>query len=149
MEAKHKFKIVGLHHLGMVPKDLAQARHFFGTVLGLIESSTENVPEQKVQVNFFDSANDPTRTSRGPSQLELLDPLMPDSPIAKFLAKGGGIHHIALKVDDIDKAISHLKSHHIKMIDEVAKRGAHSTKVAFVHPHATGGFLVELVQDHL
>ncbi len=130
----------------MVPKDMAQARRFFGDILGLAAMGSEIVPQQKVQVSFLDSCNKDAKTNLSSGRLELLEPLIDDSPIAKYLAKGGGIHHIALEVDNITAAIAHLKNHSVKMIDDEPKIGAHHTKTAFVHPHATGGFLVELVQ---
>jgi methylmalonyl-CoA/ethylmalonyl-CoA epimerase len=71
-----------------------------------------------------------------------------EGAIGKFLEKkGSGVHHVALAVDDVARAVEHLISLGVKMIDETPRRGAHDTRIAFVHPEATGGLLVELVQE--
>jgi len=132
-------KIIRINHLGIAPKDNAQASRFFGDVLGLARQGEETVEEQKVHVRFFQAEN---------SRIELLEATSPDSPIAKFLeAKGSGIQHVALEVDDIDAWLAHLKTQGVRLIDETARLGAHATRIAFIHPAATGGVLVELVQE--
>jgi methylmalonyl-CoA/ethylmalonyl-CoA epimerase len=83
----------------------------------------------------------------GDSRIELLEPLGDNSPIEKFMAKRGeGIHHIAIAVDNIEKAIERLKAAGARMIDETPRPGAHGTKIAFVHPSANHGVLLELVE---
>src|SRR5438876_12277124 len=83
----------------------------------------------------------------GDSRIELLEPKGADSPIAKFMAKRGeGIHHIAVRVDNIEKALERLKASGARLIDEKPKRGAHNTRVAFIHPASTHGVLMELVE---
>jgi len=83
----------------------------------------------------------------GESNLELLLPTASDSPVAKFLEnKGEGFHHLALEVEDIDAAVAELKAAGVKLIDETPREGAHGTRVAFIHPKATFGLMVELVQ---
>jgi methylmalonyl-CoA/ethylmalonyl-CoA epimerase len=132
-------KVIRVNHLGIAPKDNAKAAAFFGDVLGLARQGEETVADQKVHVRFFQAEN---------SRLELLEATAPDSPIAKFLeAKGSGIQHVALEVDDIDAWVAHLKSVGVRLIDDEPRRGAHHTRIVFVHPAATGGVLVELVQE--
>jgi methylmalonyl-CoA epimerase len=83
----------------------------------------------------------------GESRVELLEPTRPDSPIERFIAKRGeGLHHIAVQVDDIAEALARLKACGVRLIDDTPKRGAHDTRIAFVHPAATHGVLMELVE---
>ena len=83
----------------------------------------------------------------GDVRIELVEPTAADSPIAKFIEKRGeGIHHIAFETDDINDAIEHVKKHKIRMIDDTPRPGAHSMEIAFMHPKATGGLLLELCQ---
>lgn len=132
-------KVIRISHLGIAPKDNQAAAAFFGDVLGLARQGEETVAEQKVHVRFFQAEN---------SRLELLEATTADSPIAKFLEqKGSGIQHVALEVDDIEAWVIHLKEKGVRLIDESPRRGAHDTRIAFVHPAATGGVLVELVQE--
>lgn len=132
-------KVIRISHLGIAPKDNKAAAAFFGDVLGLARQGEETVAEQKVHVRFFQAEN---------SRLELLEATTADSPIAKFLEqKGSGIQHVALEVDDIQAWVTHLKEQGVRLIDETPRRGAHDTHIAFVHPAATGGVLVELVQE--
>jgi methylmalonyl-CoA epimerase len=99
---------------------------------------SEEIRSQKVRAHFL---------STGQSTLEVLEPTAPDSPIAKYLDKRGpGMHHVALRVDDIDAALAHLKSRGIRLIDERARPGAEGAMVAFIHPSAAHGVLVELKQ---
>jgi len=84
----------------------------------------------------------------GESRLELVEPMSPDSPISKFLEKrGGGIHHIALSVEDIRATLQDLKQKGARLIDEEPRAGAGGCLVAFIHPSSTGGVLLELVQE--
>ena len=84
----------------------------------------------------------------GGPRIELVQPTGPDTPLAKFLEKRGpGLHHIALKVDDIAAALERLKGAGVRLIDEEPREGAGGKKVAFIHPKAMGGLLLELVQD--
>lgn len=132
-------QIKKINHLGVVPKDLATAQHFFSHVLKLKHDGSEQVQQQKVLVDFYQC---------GQTRLELLKPTSEESPISKFLAtKGSGIHHIALEVDHLDDWIAYLSEHDIEMIDHTAKSGAHHTRIAFIHPRSTGGILVELVEE--
>lgn len=128
-----------INHLGIVPKDYAQSKKFFTDILGLKQEGGETVEEQKVSVEFVRCEN---------SRLELLAPTSSESPIAKFLeTRGAGIQHIALEVDNLDNWIEYLKKNNIKLIDEKPRYGAHNMRIVFVHPHSTGGVLVELVEE--
>ena len=83
----------------------------------------------------------------GESRIELLEPIRPDSPIEKFMAKRGeGIHHIAVRVDNIEEALERFKAAGARLIDTTPRIGAHNTRIAFVHPASTHGVLLELVE---
>ncbi len=142
------FSISGINHLGLAAKDPAKARWFFHEVLGLNLLGEELVESQKTLTVMLSSTNH-NATDNSP-RLELLLP-SPDGegPIGKYLAtKGGGIHHLALTVTDLLAALTYLKSLGVRLIDEEPRPGAHHTRIAFVHPAETGGFLVELVEEH-
>jgi methylmalonyl-CoA epimerase len=127
-----------LDHVGIAVSDLQASLAFFRDVLGLHVEMSEEIRSQQVRAHFL---------STGQSTLEVLEPTTPDSPIAKFLDKRGpGMHHVALRVDDIDAALAHLKSRGIRLIDERARPGAEGAMVAFIHPSAAHGVLVELKQ---
>jgi len=128
-----------LDHIGIAVKDLAAALAFYRDALGLDIEGTEDVASQKVRAHF---------AGVGESRLELLEATAPDSPIAKFLDKRGpGLHHITLRVDDIQAALDQLRAKGIRLIDEQPRPGAERSLVAFVHPASTGGVLVELKQS--
>lgn len=132
-------EILGISHLGIVAKDNAQAESFFTDILGLTKSGSEMVSQQQVETTFIDCPN---------ARLELLLPTSPTSPIADYIhKKGSGIHHVALAVDDLSEWLVYLKQNGVRLIDEFPRPGAHDTQIAFIHPHATGGILVELVED--
>jgi methylmalonyl-CoA/ethylmalonyl-CoA epimerase len=118
--------------------DLDAALAFYRDALGLEVQAPEDVPSQRVRVHFIPA---------GESALELLEATAADSPIAKYVAKRGpGLHHITLRVDDIEAALARLKARGVRLIDETPRPGAHGTRVAFVHPSSAHGVLVELVQ---
>jgi len=127
-----------IDHLGIATKGIEEALKFWEDALGLENVHTETVEEQKVRVAMLPI---------GESRIELLEPTADDSPISKFLEKrGSGIHHIAIEVPDIRAALARLKSEGARLIDEEPKIGAEGCLVAFVHPAASGGVLLELVQ---
>ena len=127
-----------LDHIGIAVSDLAASLALYRDVLGLEVAAPEVVPSQRVRVHFI---------STGEASLELLEATGPDSPIAKYVAKRGpGLHHVALRVDDIRAALAHLKARGVRLIDEAPRPGAHGALVAFIHPSAAQGVLVELVQ---
>jgi methylmalonyl-CoA epimerase len=127
-----------IDHIGIATERLEDAAALWGDALGLQLDSTEEIATQGVRVAMF---------AVGESHIELLEPLTPDSPVGKFLGKRGpGIHHIAVRVDDIRAALSDLKAKGLRLIDEVPRVGAGGCLVAFIHPAAANGVLLELVQ---
>lgn len=128
----------GLHHVAIVVPSIAEARASYEG-LGMMAGEPEYVPEQKVNVLVC---------MAGEQRIELVEPAADDSPVTGFLAKrGGGLHHLAFRVDDVAQAIETLLARGLRMIDEAPRPGAHGTTIAFVHPKATGGVLMELVED--
>ena len=125
-------------HVGIAVKNLDEAVKFYETAIGLKATGYEVVEEQKVKVAFLPC---------GDSELELLESTEPDGPIARFIEKNGpGIQHIAIRVDNIDKALEELKAKEVRLIDQTPRYGAGGARIAFVHPKATGGVLLELTQ---
>jgi methylmalonyl-CoA epimerase len=129
---------VKIDHIGIAVKSIDEAVRVYKQAMGLPVSGYDEVDDQGVRVAMIDI---------GESRIELAEPTRPDSPVAKFMAKRGeGIHHIALRVDDIEQALARLKASGARLIDEKPRRGAHNTKIAFVHPSSMNGVLVELVE---
>ena len=125
-------------HVGIAVKNLEEAVNFYETAIGLKAVGYETVEEQKVKVAFLPC---------GDSEVELLESTEPDGPIARFIEKNGpGIQHVAIRVDDIDKALEELKAKEVRLIDQTPRYGAGNARIAFVHPKATGGVLLELTQ---
>lgn len=128
-----------INHLGIATKGITEALKFWEDALGLENVHTETVEDQKVRVAMLPI---------GESRIELLEPTSEDSPISNFLQKrGGGIHHIAVEVENIEDALAKLKSEGMRLIDEKPRIGAEGCLVAFVHPSSAGGVLLELVQS--
>ena len=124
-----------LDHIGIAVKSIDAASAVYKT-LGLDIQHSEVVETQRVKTAFL---------SVGDSNLELLEPTGPDSTIAKFIEKRGeGIHHICLRVDDIDAHLARLKDAGYRLINEAPVPGAHGCRVAFLHPAAGNGVLIEL-----
>ncbi len=127
-----------INHLGIVTKGIDEALKFWQDALGLENVHTETVEDQKVRVAMLPI---------GDTRIELLEATSDDSPIAKFLEKrGGGIHHIAVEVEDIEKALMKLKNEGARLIDETPRVGAEGCLIAFVHPSSSNGVLLELIQ---
>jgi methylmalonyl-CoA/ethylmalonyl-CoA epimerase len=130
-----------IDHIGIAVDSIEKWIGYYKDVLGLEYGGSEEVTEQKVRVAFF---------KIGESQIELLEPTSDDSPIAKFLEKrGGGIHHIAVLVDDIEVALAKHHEAGARLIDTEPRTGAHNMRIAFIHPKASGGVLMELCQESL
>lgn len=142
-------EVLGINHIGLAPKDPARARWFFETALGLKNLGQELVKEQQTDTTMIASYSEtPLAVDTGKERLEILVPENGQGPIAKFLEKkGSGIHHVALNVTGLLPLLARLKSLGVKLIDETPRRGAHHTNIAFVHPEAAGGLLVELVEQ--
>ncbi len=127
-----------LDHVGIAVKDLEAALAFYRDALGLEVDASEEVPSEHVRAHFIPV---------GGAALELLEATAPDSVIAKHIEKRGpGIHHITLRVDDIHAALARLKEGGVRLVDEQPRSGAEGALVAFVHPSAAHGVLVELKQ---
>lgn len=127
-----------IDHLGIATKGIDEALKFWEDALGLENVHTEVVEDQKVRIAML---------PLGESRIELLEPTTEDSPISKFLEKrGGGIHHIAVEVADIKASLASLKAKGVRLIDEEPRVGAGGCLVAFLHPSAANGVLLELVQ---
>ena len=127
-----------INHLGIATKGIDEALKFWGDALGLENVHTETVADQKVRVAMLPI---------GETRIELLEATSDDSPIAKFVEKrGGGIHHIAVEVENIEASLAKLKAEGMRLIDETPRVGAENCLVAFVHPSSANGVLLELVQ---
>ena len=129
----------GVHHIAIVVASIAEARKVYEGVLGLSAGELEHVPDQKVNVLVVHA---------GTQRIELVEPASSDSPVSRFLAKhGGGLHHVAYRVDDLERALAALSAAGVRLIDERPRPGAHGTRIAFVYPQGMGGVLTELVED--
>ncbi|HYV75915.1 MAG TPA: methylmalonyl-CoA epimerase [Candidatus Binatia bacterium] len=127
-----------IDHLGIAVKSLAEAKQFYEK-LGLEVTSEETVDSEKVRVAMVPV---------GESRIELLEPTVPDSTIAKFLEKRGqGLHHLALQVSDLSRTVARLKAAGTRLINDEIKIGAGGHRYVFVHPSSAGGVLVELVES--
>jgi methylmalonyl-CoA/ethylmalonyl-CoA epimerase len=127
-----------IDHIGIATNGIDDAARFYLESLGLQIEHVEEVASQKVRVAML---------PLGESRVELLEPTSDDSPISKFLAKRGpGIHHIAVRVEDIRASLAELKEKGARLIDEQPRPGAGGCLVAFIHPSSTGGVLLELVE---
>ncbi len=131
-------KALKLDHVGIAVESLDEALKLYSGLLGLELKGTEVVEEQKVRTAFL---------PLGDTEMELLESTDPEGPIGKFIAsRGQGVQHLAFRVDDIDAALAELKAAGARLIDEKARYGAGGARIAFLHPKATGGVLVELCE---
>jgi methylmalonyl-CoA epimerase len=127
-----------LDHIGIAVRDLPAALAFYRDALGLVVEASEEVATQRVRAHFVPV---------GEAQLELLEGTAGDSPIARYIEKRGpGLHHITLRVDDIEAALAQVKGRGVRLIDEQPRPGAEGALVAFIHPSSAHGVLVELKQ---
>jgi len=131
-------KILKIDHLGIAVNSIEEGKSFWSDILGLPFEGTETVTEQKVTTAFFPVSE---------SEVELLESTAPDGPVAKYIEKRGqGIQHVAFRVADIEAALTELKEKGVRLIDEKPRMGAGGAKIAFLHPKATNGVLVELCE---
>lgn len=131
-------QILKIDHLGIAVNSMDEGKKFWTDVLGLEFAGDEVVAEQKVNTGFFPV---------GESEVELLESTAPDGPVAKFIEKKGtGFQHVAFRVSDIDEALRELEDKGIQLIDKKPRIGAGGARIAFLHPKATGGILVELCE---
>lgn len=127
-----------IDHIGIATKSIEEGLTIWQKVLGLKPDHMEEIADQGVRVCMLPV---------GDTRVELLEPLGPDTPVGKFLAKRGpGMHHIALEVKDIRGSLAELKSRGARLIDETPRVGVGGSLVAFIHPSSTDGVLLELVQ---
>jgi methylmalonyl-CoA/ethylmalonyl-CoA epimerase len=131
-------KLERLDHIGIAVEKIDESLAIWEGVLGLPLHGTEEVAEQKVRTAFLPV---------GESEVELLETTDPEGAIGKHIAaKGPGIQHVAFRVDDIDAALAELKAKGVRLIDQEPRKGAGGARIAFLHPKATGGVLVELCE---
>ena len=130
-------KIIKINHVAIVVQDIDAALNFWEQTFGLKLDHVEDVPSQKSKVAFL---------PLGESEIELVQPTTTDSGLASFLEKRGeGMHHICIEVEDIDATLAELKSKGVRLINDVPEE-LPGRKMAFVHPKAANGVLVELYQ---
>jgi len=130
--------IEAVDHVGIAVKDLDEAIHVYRDILGFKLEGVHTMNERMLKIAFF---------SLGESRIELLQPLSPDSTVAKFLeTRGEGIQHLAVKVKNVEATLEEFKSKGVVLIDEKPRTGVLGNKMAFVHPKSTRGVLLELVE---
>jgi methylmalonyl-CoA/ethylmalonyl-CoA epimerase len=133
-------KTGSLYHVAIAVKNIAQVERLYQTALGLKVTHREVVADQGVRSSMLEPED-------GGTPIELLEPLSDTSPISKFLEKRGeGIHHICFTVNNIELALKRLKEEGIQLIDESPRPGAYGARVAFIHPKAMNGVLIELAE---
>jgi len=127
-----------INHIAIAVNDIEEAAKFYQSILGLSLSGVEVVAAQKARVGFL---------KIGESNIELVQPAGPDSPLIKFLeTKGPGIHHICFEVDDVEAEVKAYLEKGAALIDHKPRPGAHNTRVAFLHPKSSSGVLIELCE---
>ena len=125
-----------IDHIGVAVRNIDEALAFWEKTMGIKCEGVEEVKEQKVKTAFLPLKD---------TEIELLEGTSEDSPVSKFIEKKGeGIHHLAIRVDNIEEALEELKSKGVRLIDEKPRDGAGGCRIAFVHPKATGGILLEI-----
>jgi methylmalonyl-CoA epimerase len=129
-----------IYHVAVAVRSIDEVEKVYETALGLKVGHREVVEDQGVRTSML-------LPEKGGTAVELLEPLSGESPISKFLEKRGeGIHHICFLVDDIEAALERLKKEGVRLIDESPRPGAYHSRVAFIHPKATNGVLIELAE---
>jgi methylmalonyl-CoA/ethylmalonyl-CoA epimerase len=127
-----------LDHIGIAVNSIEDALVLYRQILGIELGPREQIPSQKVEVQFLET---------GQTRTELLEPTSEDSPIANFIEKRGpGLHHMAYKVDNLQRTMDDLKDAGSRLIYPEPRPGSHGTRINFIHPAATGGILIELVE---
>ncbi|MCL4459492.1 MAG: methylmalonyl-CoA epimerase [Chloroflexi bacterium] len=125
-----------VNHVAVAVRDTEEALRFYKEVLGLQPSESKAAPEQGLKITFLPI---------GDGEIEFLEPISETSTVAKFLEKRGeGLHHICLEVDDIEATLHSLSERGVPLVDTIPRVGAHGTRIAFIHPEAAHGILIEL-----
>lgn len=131
--------LTDIDHVGIAVEDLETSVAGYRRLLGVEPVHRERVEDQGVEEVLF---------AVGSSYIQLLGALGPDTPVGRALAsRGPGLHHVAYRVDDVAAALDHLRAEGARLVDEAPRAGSRGTLIAFVHPKAIGGVLVELVQE--
>ena len=129
---------LNIDHIGIAVNDIEQAAEFYEQILGIKRAGVEEVAEQKVKVMFLPC---------GDCEVELLQSTAEGSAIDRFITKNGeGVQHIAIRVENIEAALAELKDRGVRLIDETPRYGAGEGRIAFIHPKATNGVLIELCE---
>jgi methylmalonyl-CoA/ethylmalonyl-CoA epimerase len=132
-------ELLDLDHVGIAVADLSAAVERYRALLGVEPAHRERVEDQGVEEVLF---------ATGASYVQLLGALGPDTPVGRYLERRGeGMHHVAYRVTDVAAALGHLRAEGAELIDETPRPGSRGTLIAFIHPRAFGGVLVELVQE--
>lgn len=130
--------LTAIDHIGVAVEDLDAALPHYTDVLGLPLVHRETLAEQGLEAALLDV---------GDSHVELLAPLTPDTTVGRFIAgRGPGMHHVAYRVDEIERALAALADSGVRLIDERPRTGIRGSRVAFLHPSSTGGVLTEIVE---
>jgi methylmalonyl-CoA/ethylmalonyl-CoA epimerase len=128
-----------IDHLGIAVRSLQDSLAFYRDALGLELVGTETVEDQGVRVALLPV---------GESRIELLEPISDDTVVGRFIAKRGeGLHHVCYQVDDLEAALAQLRSRGVRLLEGYPRRGAEGKLVAFLHPTAANGVLIELVEE--
>jgi len=131
--------LTDIDHIGIAVEDLEASVALYRRLLGVEPAHRERVDDQGVEEVLF---------AVGSSYIQLLGALGPDTPVGRSLAtRGPGVHHVAYRVDDVAAALEHLRAEGAGLIDDEPRAGSRNTLIAFVHPKAMGGVLVELVEE--
>jgi methylmalonyl-CoA epimerase len=126
-----------VHHVGIVVRDMEQAMRFYRDTLGLPVHKLETIEEQGVKAALL---------TLGDSEIELLEPVVPDNGVARYLeSRGEGLHHVCFEVDSVDRDLDALKAREIELIDQTPRIGL-AGRICFLHPRAMDGTLVELCE---
>jgi len=130
---------VRIDHIGIAVESLDAALEFYRGAVGLESKGLVTVPQEKVRVAMLPA---------GEPRIELLEATSGDSPVARFIAKRGeGLHHIAMKVPDLDAAVERLKATGRRLVTEQVQTGAEGYRYVFVHPKSAHGVLLELIEE--
>jgi methylmalonyl-CoA/ethylmalonyl-CoA epimerase len=131
--------LTAIDHVGIAVADLESAVELYRRAFGMEPAHRERVESQGVEEVLF---------AVGPSYVQILGALGPDTPVGRFLERRGpGVHHVGYRVQDVERALSRLRAEGVALIDETPRPGSRNTTIAFVHPRSMGGVLVELVQE--